>query len=348
MQKNIVYCADGTWNHPGETEGGLPADTNVYKFYKALRQLATQEPHYDDGVGADGTPIDRLTGGALGQGLFAKIKAGYTTIARSYDDGDGIYLVGFSRGAYTARSLAGMIAICGIPEDGKFTDQATEDAFRAYRAGPARRPLLDAFIAQYGSRDVKIAMVAVWDTVGALGIPGDLFLGLDMAIFGFLDTGLHPDVQAAYHAISIDERRREFVPTLWTSFAADQEVDQLWFAGVHADVGGGYAASGLSDVALGWMMGKAAEKGLAFDPAVLATYSPPEAKHSLDAMHDSWSPLWGFPKRRSIPSGAAISNSVVVRLEHLPGYRPPNLPPTFPANPGGFSIEPVVLDPPVS
>src|SRR5215469_356096 len=177
MQKNIVFCADGTWNHPGETERGLPADTNVYKFYKALQQTATQEPHYDDGVGSDGTPIDRLAGGAMGDGLFKKIKDGYTVVARSYDDGDGIFAIGFSRGAYTARSLAGMIAVCGLPAPGKFTDQATEEAFAAYRAGANRKPLLDAFTARYEARDVKIAMVGVWDTVGALGIPGNLFTG---------------------------------------------------------------------------------------------------------------------------------------------------------------------------
>jgi uncharacterized protein (DUF2235 family) len=345
MPKNIVFCADGTWDHPGESADGLPADTNVYKFFKALRQSATQTPCYDDGVGADGTPIDRLLGGAIGAELFGKIKDGYTAIARAYQDGDRIFLFGFSRGAYTVRSLAGMIAICGLPGPGRFTDAATEEAFAAYRAGVQRRPLLDAFAARYDSRDVSIAVLGVWDTVGALGIPGGVFAGLDERLYGFLDTSLHADVEAAYHALAIDERRRPFVPTLWTTFAPGQEVEQVWFAGVHGDVGGGYAETGLSDITLGWMIAKAAAKGLAFDAAALARYVPPQAAHALDRMHDSWSPLWGFPRIRAIPAGAAIANSVALRCEHRPDYRPPNLPAAFPADPGGLAIAAVVTPP---
>jgi len=97
-------------------------------------------------------------------------------------------------------------------------------------------------------------MVGIWDTVGALGIPGNLFAGFDASLFGFLDAGLHPDVQSAYQALAVDERRNEFVPTLWTSAAPGQDVDQVWFAGVHADVGGGYAQTGLSDIAMAWIM----------------------------------------------------------------------------------------------
>jgi uncharacterized protein (DUF2235 family) len=133
MSKKIVFCADGTWNHPGQTDDGLPADTNVYKLSKALLASATQLPFYDDGVGADGTPVDQLLGGAIGDGLFKKIKEGYSKIAHGYRDGDQIFLFGFSRGAYTVRSLAGMIAICGLPKLEKFSNQATEDAFQAYR-----------------------------------------------------------------------------------------------------------------------------------------------------------------------------------------------------------------------
>jgi uncharacterized protein (DUF2235 family) len=343
MAKAIIFCADGTWNHPGQTQDGLPADTNVYKFFKALKQSATQEPHYDDGVGADGTPIDQLAGGAIGDGLFGKIKDGYTAVARSYDDGDSIWLFGFSRGAYTARSLAGMIAICGLPAPGKFTDDATKEAFAAYRAGPGRKALLDAFTAKYDARDVKIAMVGVWDTVGALGIPGDLFAGLDTQIYGFLDTSLHEDVEAAYHALAIDERRSEFAPTLWTGYAPGREVRQLWFAGVHGDVGGGYGETGLSDIAMKWLMETAAAKGLVFDDAVLARYRTLAPQNALGRLHESWSVLWGFPQRRRLPADARIANSVAIRSEHDPGYRPPNLP-DFPPS----AVVRVIADPPPS
>ena len=347
MPKNIIFCADGTWNHPGETDDGLPADTNVYKFFKALEQSAAQAPHYDDGVGADGTPIDRLLGGAIGDGLFKKIRDGYTVIARGYADGDRIYVFGFSRGAYTARSLAGMIAICGLPAPGKFTDQTTSDAFAAYRAGPSRKPLLDKFTADYAARQVGIAMVGVWDTVGSLGIPGDLFDALNVGVYGFLDTSLHPNVQAACHAVSLDERRREFPPTLWTQ-TAGREIDQLWFAGVHCDVGGGYAETGLSDITLGWMMAKAGAKGLTFDPYVYRRYTTLDPTHALDPLHESWNLVWGLQARRQVPDGAAIANSVAIRIETLPEYRPANLPAGFPAALGGLQIETVVAEPPTS
>jgi uncharacterized protein (DUF2235 family) len=322
MPKNIVFCADGTWNHPGETDGGLVADTNVYKFYKALLKTAGQDPHYDDGVGVNGTPIDQLLGGAFGDGLLGKIKDGYTTIARNYQDGDGIYIFGFSRGAYTARSLAGMIAVAGLPAPGKFDDQATDAAFQVYR----KLAPLDAFTAKYQARDVKIAMVGVWDTVGALGIPGLFFAGLDKQFFGFLSTDLHPDVQAAYHAVSVDERRNEFPATLWTDPDPAQALEQTWFAGVHGDVGGGYAQTGLSDITLAWMMLRANGNGLKFDDGVFQTYADLDPKHALDLEHESWSPIWLLPQRRLIAEGSTLANSVVVRLNGDPTYRPPNLP----------------------
>jgi uncharacterized protein (DUF2235 family) len=148
-----------------------------------------------------------LVGGAFGDGLFRKIKNGYTFIAHTYDDGDQIFVFGFSRGAYTVRCLAGMIAISGLPQSDRFTNQTTDDAFRAYRDKVNRATLLNKFARDYGSRDVKIELVGVWDTVGSLGIPGPDVFGINEKIYGFLDTTLHPDVQAGYHAISIDEVR---------------------------------------------------------------------------------------------------------------------------------------------
>lgn len=322
MPKNIIFCADGTWNHPGETNDGQVANTNVYKFYKALLKTADQEPHYDDGVGVNGTPIDQLLGGAFGDGLLAKIKDGYTTIARSYDPGDGIYIFGFSRGAYTARSLAGMIAVCGLPAPGKFTNRTTDDAFAVYR----KQAALDAFTAQYQAQNVKIAMVGVWDTVGSLGIPGPFFAPLDKQLYGFLNTDLHPDVQTAYHAVSIDERRNEFPATLWTNSSPDQTLDQVWFAGVHCDVGGGYAQGGLSDITLAWMMLKAKQNGLQFDDGVFASYAGLDVKHAFDPLHESWSLIWGLPQRRPIAPGSTLSNSVDMRLKNDATYHPPNVP----------------------
>ena len=149
-------------------------------------------------------------------------------------------------------------------------------------------------------------MVGVWETVGALGIPAAIGL-VDPILYGFLDTTLHPDVLNAYQAVAIDEKRLEFPPTLWTGAPAPgQTVEQVWFTGVHSDVGGGEPAgspgtTALSDITLGWMMAKAVPLGLQLDPQVLAKYALPlDPKYALDQLHTSWSVLWGVPKVRSI------------------------------------------------
>ena len=261
MGKRIIFCADGTWDEPGK-------DTNVYKIYKALTTSADQVPYYDDGVGSDGLLIQKLTGGAFGAGLYQKIKDGYTKISHVYEQGDEVYLFGFSRGAYTARSLAGMIAICGLPTE-NFTDDDVNTAFNAYRNKDQRAQLLAELNKTCDLYDAKLTMVGVWDTVGSLGIPA-IFGGVSPILYGFLDTSLHPDVLNAYHALAIDERRAEFPATLWTSSAPGQTMEQVWFCGVHCDVGGSYPAdsdgSALSDLTLAWMVSKASALGVQFAP----------------------------------------------------------------------------------
>jgi uncharacterized protein (DUF2235 family) len=322
MGKRIIFCADGTWDKPG-------SDTNVYKIYKALNVTASQVPYYDDGVGANGLLIQQLTGGAFGAGLFQKIKDGYTKLAHVYEKGDEVFLFGFSRGAYTARSLAGMIAICGLPT-ADFTDETVDTAFEAYRNKDQRATLLAQLNSTCDMFNAKLSMVGVWDTVGSLGIPA-LFGGVSPLLYGFLDTGLHPDVLNAYHAMAIDERRAEFPATLWTTPPSPgQNVEQVWFCGVHCDVGGSYPddsdGSALSDLTLGWMIGKAAALGVDFSSDVLAKYAlPMDPKLALDTKHESWSVLWLFPKHRPIAAGSTISDSVSTRCEFDSSYRPANL-----------------------
>jgi len=315
MSKRIIFCADGTWDTTQD-------DTNVYKLFKAIPITAGQVAYYDDGVGSDGTPFEKLTGGAIGEGICQKIQDGYTKIAHVYDPGDEIFIFGFSRGAYTARSLAGMIAICGLPA-GAVSQNLTADAFQAYR-DPTKRA---AFDKQYALFDAKIKMVGVWDTVGALGLPA-IVGGVSMAQYGFLDTSLHPDVLNAHHALSIDERRVEFPPTLWTlpdPPVPNQVLEQVWFSGVHCDVGGGYPETGLSDITFAWMLGKAQALGLQIDPGVSSKYASIDAKNALAQIHQSWDVLWGFPKARAIPSNSALSNSAVIRCEFENCYEPENL-----------------------
>lgn len=323
MAKRIVFCTDGTWDNPRIND-------NVYRLYKALLVTADQVTFYDDGVGADTTGLDHIIAGAFGQGLIQKVQDAYTKIAHVYEAGDLIYLFGFSRGAYTARSLAGLIANCGLPT-GSFTDDCVTQAFQAYR-DPAHRAQILAGLGACGLGDATIQMVGVWETVGALGIPA-IFGGVDEATYGFLDTGLHPDVKTAYHAMAVDEQRAQFPATLWTSAPAPgQVIEQVWFSGCHSDIGGGTTLAGgvddsteLSDISLGWMAAKAQAQGLTFDPAQAGQFATMPSKYALDAIHESWKPVMGAPHHRPIDAKASVSNSVAVRIQYAQTYTPPNL-----------------------
>ncbi len=339
MPKRIIFCADGTWNDEA-------TNTNVYKIFKAMNFTADQCPIYDDGVGSDGDTLLKLLGGAFGEGLDKKIVDGYTRISHLYEKGDALFLFGFSRGAYTARSLAGMIAVCGLPTQ-NVDDNLTNLAFQAYREhDPAKRQQTLAQLTQrYAIDDAQITMVGVWDTVGSLGIPA-IFGGVDPLRYGFLDTKLHPDIKNAYHALSIDERRREFPASLWSGPpAAGQTIEQVYFTGVHCDVGGGYPDSQLSDVPLSWMMGKAAALGVDFDHTVYQQYANLDPKHVLDQKHESWSAKWGFPCPRVIAGNASISNSVQIRLQHDASYKPTSLKQNCGVLDAGYSVVSVVALP---
>ncbi len=323
MGRRIAFCADGTWDT-------VANDTNVYRMSKAIVAIpGEQYSFYDDGVGSDGTPINKLLGGAFGLGLFQKIKDGYSTIASVYEAGDEVFIFGFSRGAYTARSLAGMIMACGLPTANPDT-KLVDTAFQAYRNKDQRQTIL-ATLGAYNLVKANMTMVGVWDTVGSLGIPA-IFGGVSSLLYGFLDTTLNPNILNAYHAVAVDERRAEFPATLWTSApAAGQTIEQVYFCGVHCDVGGGYAddagsGTALSDITFSWMMGKAQALGLVFDPGVLAQYpSPIDKKDALDTKHESWNPLWLFPKLRAIAQDAKLGNSITVRCQNDSTYRPGNL-----------------------
>jgi uncharacterized protein (DUF2235 family) len=330
MSKRIVFCCDGTWQAPVD-------DTNVYRLYKALLVTSSQVTFYDDGVGADAAGLSRILQGAFGQGLFQKITDAYTKIAHVFEPGDQLYLFGFSRGAYTARSLAGMIANCGLPT-GAFTDNCVTQAFAAYR-DPANRAAILAALANSsdapsGLTNPGITMVGVWDTVGSLGIPA-IFGGIDVSQYGFLDLTLHPDVQNAYHCLAIDEVRAQFPATLWTAPVppiSGQTIEQVWFSGCHGDVGGGLQQGGpvdastrLCDITLGYMIAKAQALGLTFDPAIAAQYGTLPAKFALDAINESWAPQDGPARWRPIAPGSNIANSVAIRIQYALTYQPANL-----------------------
>lgn len=323
MPKRIVFCADGTWQAPMN-------NTNVYRLYKALTVSSDQVPLYDDGVGADASGITRIIEGALGQSLVDKVQEAYKRIAHLYEAGDQIYLFGFSRGAYTARSLAGMIAGCGLPT-GSFDDSCATQVFNAYR-DPANRKAMLAQVNGCTLGDATIQMVGVWDTVGSLGIPA-LQGAVDQQRFGFLDTKLHPDVKSAYHCLAIDEVRTQFPATLWTGDpVAGQTIEQVWFSGCHGDVGGGTLVGGpvdagtrLCDITFSWMAQKAQEQGLVFDPAVAQQFTKLPAKFALDVIRQSWKPEMGPQHLRPIADDAHVANSVAVRVKFALTYLPGDL-----------------------
>lgn len=330
MPKRIVFCCDGTWQNPAD-------NTNVYRLYNALTVSADQVTFYDTGVGADATGLQRIITGAIGSDLFTKITNAYTKIAHVYEPGDQIYLFGFSRGAYTARSLAGFIANCGIPT-GAFTDNAVTQLFNAYR-NPATRAAAIAAVANssdapQGLSQPGIQFIGAWDTVGSLGIPA-LFGGIDVNQYGFLDLSLHPDVKNALHLLSIDEHRPQFPATLWdvpNPPVSGQTIEQVWFSGCHGDVGGGLQQGGpvdggtrLCDITLAYMINRAQSLGLTFNPASAALFATLPAKYALDAINDNWKPVDGPVHLRPIPPGSRVANSVALRIQYALSYQPGNL-----------------------
>jgi len=320
MAKNIIFCADGTWNGPDHDDDGdrPPGFTNVYKSFLGLagalradsireadeqeKELveggqAVQVAKYIHGVGDSRNPIVKLMGGAFGSGIIARIVRGYTFISRNYEIGDAIVIVGFSRGAYTARALAGLIASQGL-----LAKPLTADKTEAYRSGAqvwyryrkqanaAKVGFLErlveatanlpAFLSREEIKDSqlvavdKIKAVAVWDTVGAMGLPRYIKDERTDA-FRFTDTRLSPKVEKGFHAVALDEQRKDFTPTLWD---AATSVTQTAFPGAHADVGGGYPTndnqSGLSDIALGWMVDRLESVGVRFNRPIFSPFAP--------------------------------------------------------------------------
>lgn len=297
--RNLIVCCDGTWNTAKNMDGGTPAPTNVYKFHTALSTSDTQLKYYRSGVGTDGGLLHKFAGGALGFGINDDIKSPYKWLCENYrgEDKDQIFLIGFSRGAYTVRSLAGIIGKVGLVDltDLSRTEperwSAVELAYEKYRDRN------DDLEVQVG-RDVPIRFLGVFDTVGALGIPPDL--NLTRRVFGrkkyqFHDTVLGERVQTARHALAMDERRLSFSPTLWTKFSDDSDVQQIWFPGVHADIGGGYADSGLGDITLDWMISEAKICGLKFQDRFRDQLKP----NDRGILHDSYQ--GGFRFLRSRP-----------------------------------------------
>ncbi len=344
MGKRLVVCCDGTWNTPDQLSSGRPAPTNVTKLALAV------SPHDDAGIeqrtfyhpGVGTRSGEKLRGGLFGFGLSQDVRDAYRFLVTHFEPGDEIFFFGFSRGAFTARSTAGFVRNCGIlqPDEADRVDEA----YALYRSRTAHPRGVQAQLFRHSfSTETRIRFIGVWDTVGALGVPlsGSRFLNFINRRYQFHDTALSTTVDAAYQALAIDEKRKPFRPAVWTKqpSSVPQDVEQVWFAGVHCNVGGGYADHALSDIALLWMVERASRNGLAVDPEKLmagpfagdAGDPGAPAPDPLGTLDESRTGIYRLIPAWKRPIGAAVdgiesaSSSAVARRDALTTYAPPNL-----------------------
>ncbi len=354
MSKRIVIACDGTWNRPDQSHGGEVTPSNVTKLALGVADDAggTQQcVFYERGVGTGGL-VDRIGGGAVGIGLSENVLAPYRYLVQHYEPGDDLYLFGFSRGAFTARSLAGLIGNCGIlrPEHFDAIDRAfalyrsrakstlpSGNEARLFRRTYAHRERPRGGEHPYAEDRTPIRFLGVWDTVGALGIPIPAPVPKPVRRFlsrrwSFHNVQLGSHVWHAAHAMAIDERRRPFEPTPFErqkDAPAAQTIEQVWFAGVHSDVGGGYLDPRLADIALLWMVDRAAAHGLVFEPEWFRrTASPDKTRRqsgeevrpdALGEQHDSMSLFYRLMKpldrRLEAAQDSTVASSARLRLE---------------------------------
>lgn len=299
--RNLIIGCDGTWNDTDDS-----ALTNVDKILRACI-TKNQVIHYEEGVGT--AHWEALPGGIYGKGLDRQILGAYRFLRKRFADADWkreenkVFIFGFSRGAYAARRLAGLINHCGVPA----SEEDIELAWQLY----LKRDIASAdVLKERGSFfNIPVEMLGVWDTVKTTTDED------------FNDNKLPDCVIAGYHAIAIDEKRKFFPVLRWNK---NVRVNQTWFAGVHSDVGGGYEKCGLSDIALKWMIDHAYRHGLKFQASAVKKLE----EDASGILHDSYNGIWkAFGTRlRFIANSASIHASVKKRMDELPDYNPSNLP----------------------
>jgi uncharacterized protein (DUF2235 family) len=330
--KRLIVCCDGTWQ---KLSSNYPS--NVVKITQAIKPLAEdktpQVVFYDEGIGT-GKRIDKLLGGAIGRGIDQNIQDVYRLLCLNYEEGDEIYLYGFSRGAYTVRSLAGLIYCSGLLYRNKI-GQAPQ-AYKLYRKrtkpGEISTPNTEEAInfRRNNSRHVPITFLGCWDTVGALGIPDQIsWLSIDEQFnqkYQFHDTSLSPIIHNARHAVAIDEIKRVFdvTPMLKSSKNPAQNLHQVWFPGEHGCVGGGTKKqSGLSDGALQWMIDESKTVGLEFDESKVIEGVNPDPTIAFNNTSKLILILAGHNLRKV--DFASLHPSVIARWSKVDNYRPKNL-----------------------
>jgi uncharacterized protein (DUF2235 family) len=314
--KRLVICCDGTWNHLD-----LQTPSNVVELVKACKSCAsngvTQVLHYNSGIGTETDLKSTLLGGAFGRGLNRDIKETYRFLCLNYDYGDEIYLFGFSRGAYTARSLAGLIYCSGLLP--RHHIDVSNVAWRNYRNN--HKPNSEhckEFREAYASRSVDIMALGCWDTVGALGVPKPFNL---FKRYGFHDLYLNRSIKYAFHAMALDEHRRIFNVTPMQA-TPETKLINAWFPGHHGCVGGGTSSlKPLSNIALQWMMQQVITyTNLELNVPDLATDPTCSFKSSLGFYR-----LLG-KHYRDVSGADTLHPSVLERILYaVPDYKPKNL-----------------------
>ncbi|MEB3213094.1 MAG: DUF2235 domain-containing protein [Leptolyngbyaceae bacterium] len=344
--KRLIVCCDGTWQDRDRSD--FP--TNVPRVFDAVfaddydhpskpTQYAPHKKKYIRGLGTDSL-LERLPGGAFGKGIDEDILDAYAFLSDCYEPGDQIYLFGFSRGAYTVRSLAGLIYCSGLVAFSKLKEKQQE-AYEIYRSDEIKpgHPTAVAFRKENGDR-VPITFLGCWDTVGSLGIPDLIpWLPINQWVnrkYEFHDTELSFIIQQARHAVAIDERRRplNITPMLKTDNPAGQNqvIKQVWFPGVHGCVGGGTLINRhLSDQALVWMLEEAQPFGLEYDLTLIKDGVKPDHKAAFDSRLGLLG-LAGANWRSLREYGHTFEDlhvSTKERWRDLPDYRSPNLQEAF-------------------
>jgi uncharacterized protein (DUF2235 family) len=351
--KRIAIFLDGTWNT-------LNNNTNVWRL-KTLCETGVpqQVVYYNQGVGTRFG--EKVRGGIIGYGLDNQIIDAYTWLTQVFEEGDELFIFGFSRGAYAARSLSGLISKCGVLKLG--APLSIEQLYTRYRRrtertirklladGPeTHKTLEEQWIVKY-CVVTNVKFVGVWDTVGSMGNP---LAGLrrNISQYRFLDTHLYLSNEFAFHALALDEHRKQFEPTFWTRTVENhptsqpppartlEQVEQRWFVGAHANVGGGYPSDILAQAPLKWLMDKAATHGLSFRQDFQMDEQDPRAP--IANSYEDFGPavLRLFSKRFYRPVGIeptvgtkrttsrineTIDASVFERWRQNSEYRPPNL-----------------------
>ena len=379
MPKSIIICCDGTGNEIKENQ------SNVLKFYRILQKDAKQVAFYDTGIGTISnsgawstikTKAKGVFGLMTGFGLDRNVIDAYRFLAENYKTGDQVYLFGFSRGAHTVRVLAGLIHLVGLLKSHQV--HLINYALTAYKQASLQDDFQIAWRVQevLETQRVTIRFMGCWDTVASVIVPRrDRFYIPSLEELPFVNE--NPSVQVFRHALAVDERRRMFrvsawkqpqlfksVPYLKDEQAEAQDIKQVWFSGVHSDIGGGYpdTESGAAKFPLKWMMEEAREHGLVFRkrlPKYLVLGQNPKnstrnyvAPSSTAELHDSmstgWKPLEWVPKKikhrewegrssllgvylprsepRNIAPNDTVHNSVFDRVRLNKAYLPENLP----------------------